>query len=721
MGYIGSGYIGESKIGEADPVAPPPGGFLVDWETGDDSQLDYSTGGLSIVTDQAYDGTHSLVFGGADRYGYKSFDATNDKRIKFRLYISGTATFPSDYDAVPILAISVGEDIYATRYGFWLRRFSSDYINTFRILKSDFSVYEEGSDGLVYNEWMDCELAVVSHDGNGYVELVVNSTTVLSATGLSNPDESFISCFIGNMGSVGFEGGGVYIDAITDDLGGGPANYTLTAETVSMPITGYNTGIIAARLLTANTASLTLTGYAAGLNAGRRLIADTSAITLTGYNTGLRASRLLTAASASLSITGYNTGLIAARLLTAAAGTLTITGYDSGLLRGFTLFAETDVLTLTGYDAGLIAARILSAETSSLPITDYDADILSARLLTADTDILTITGYDAELIYGMLTGYSVSLSNGVFTDAYNFEFDVDINSSSLTLAAYQVVIGFDQSVTNNGTLSMEYIADSSEFTSIPPTAAVAVVNADGPDELAFGSGVGSESITTQKRIGRFRVTNTDPFIVQNPLLAFNFEGLASTILLNSSFEDITDSDNFDNTLLFDFIYGIEEGSLPVTGYDAALLYGRLLICETETFTLTGYDVQFLIGIVYYFVCETGSLTINGHDATLLVDRLLSAEHTGLTIAGYDVEFLLGILTHYILECDPAYLTLNTFPVRFLNYDLKSVSQSTLSAVLTGNNPLIDIYFDEKAGRLANNNPLTSVNQDKRKGIVEVLK
>ena len=142
----------------------------------------------------------------------------------------------------------------------------------------------------------------------------------------------------------------------------------------------------------------------------------------------------------------------------------------------------------------------------------------------------------------------VSIENIVKTDDRTYEFDVFIEGDNFELTSYQGALGFNESIVNGGTLTFQYLTGTCEINN-PPAFGLGVNSTDGPMELTFGSGPGSDFITDKKRLGKFRLSNTNDFTTEDIDISWNFTGFINTIFTGEGFNDIT------NTLLFTIIVG----------------------------------------------------------------------------------------------------------------------------------------------------------------------
>ena len=139
--------------------------------------------------------------------------------------------------------------------------------------------------------------------------------------------------------------------------------------------------------------------------------------------------------------------------------------------------------------------------------------------------------------------YSMSLENGSFIDGKNLEFDIFLSTpDDVELVTYQCILTFNSAIKNGGSLTFNYIDQSSEITNTPM--GVTACNSDGNEELSIGANVGSDMISNENvKIGRFRLTNTVDFAQTNLDLTWDFNGLNYTALFTTAFSEFTNQAN----------------------------------------------------------------------------------------------------------------------------------------------------------------------------------
>jgi len=149
--------------------------------------------------------------------------------------------------------------------------------------------------------------------------------------------------------------------------------------------------------------------------------------------------------------------------------------------------------------------------------------------------------------------YFMELTNPIQINSKTLEFDIKIESTDtdFTLSSYQCSFSFDLNVSQNDSICLNYIENTSELENFPINI-VGYDTTDGMNELIFVSGIGNDLITVEeKSIGKFSICATVDFSLEDLNLMWNFSGSANTILTGTNFYDITEPANhinFDNSI-----------------------------------------------------------------------------------------------------------------------------------------------------------------------------
>ncbi len=136
--------------------------------------------------------------------------------------------------------------------------------------------------------------------------------------------------------------------------------------------------------------------------------------------------------------------------------------------------------------------------------------------------------------------YQITVTNSSLVNFKTFEFDVLIQGTEeqFELTAYQCALFVWERLKESDTLSFTYIEGTSDLT-ILPQAAFSVDKSGDLPVIAFASLPGSEIINgEQKKLGRFRITNSKGF-KSEPILEWSFKDQLKTIITGKSFRDIT--------------------------------------------------------------------------------------------------------------------------------------------------------------------------------------
>ncbi|MGV8151337.1 MAG: Ig-like domain-containing protein [Candidatus Woesearchaeota archaeon] len=183
-----------------------------------------------------------------------------------------------------------------------------------------------------------------------------------------------------------------------------------------------------------------------------------------------------------------------------------------------------------------------NAAAGSYRLTARAVDNTGSATVSSPVDVV-VYAPSSPVVNG--DSYNVYIPSVDFVNNNVLEFDVFITSNNLSnLFAYQFALGFNQSIRGAGTLTFEYVAGSSQFTSIPPSVAIGVQTGDGVQELSFASSVGNEVLSSSpKKIGRFRLTNTANFASFNHGISFNFAGSVNTIIMSGIIPNTYDATN----------------------------------------------------------------------------------------------------------------------------------------------------------------------------------
>ena len=146
--------------------------------------------------------------------------------------------------------------------------------------------------------------------------------------------------------------------------------------------------------------------------------------------------------------------------------------------------------------------------------------------------------------------YQMSLQNDTMIEKNQYEFDVFIksNSGKLNLTSYQIVLTFNEAVSNGGNLTFEYISGSSQLSNVPNIKVGIIEDIGNQMNLAAGSSHGNDTISiSQIKIGTFKLTNSIPFANFSADIGWGFNGYIKTeININDTNE--TNPSNYFNLL-----------------------------------------------------------------------------------------------------------------------------------------------------------------------------
>ena len=137
--------------------------------------------------------------------------------------------------------------------------------------------------------------------------------------------------------------------------------------------------------------------------------------------------------------------------------------------------------------------------------------------------------------------YNMNITNPAMISEDIIEFDVLIKSinNNFCLTSYQCSFLFNAEIILGGSLIFTYIEGSSQLKNLP-NFGVGINSLDGEPKLTFASTADADTITEeQKLVGKFRLQSTTPFLITDPQIIWNFDGIVSTILTGESFQNIT--------------------------------------------------------------------------------------------------------------------------------------------------------------------------------------
>jgi hypothetical protein len=144
--------------------------------------------------------------------------------------------------------------------------------------------------------------------------------------------------------------------------------------------------------------------------------------------------------------------------------------------------------------------------------------------------------------------YSMTLQNDALVAgnmAYEFDVYIASTSGTINLTSYQVFFTYNTAIAGSGTLSFSYVGGTALTN--PPNLGVGIYSDNGSN-LGAASNAGTDNITTTPvKVGRFRITNTVVFPIEQANVAWDFlGGLATVVNLNNA--DATLAGNHHSTL-----------------------------------------------------------------------------------------------------------------------------------------------------------------------------
>lgn len=141
--------------------------------------------------------------------------------------------------------------------------------------------------------------------------------------------------------------------------------------------------------------------------------------------------------------------------------------------------------------------------------------------------------------------YIMKIENCSKINNTTIEFEVSILSTEdpFLLTSYQCVFTFNDEIINGGNLSFHYLSNSSQLSN-QPSYGIGINNSDNQIELTFASLAGNDTISVSSRkIGRFRLSNSESFSGNGFSIYWNFSGNINTIITGENFINITNPFN----------------------------------------------------------------------------------------------------------------------------------------------------------------------------------
>jgi hypothetical protein len=206
----------------------------------------------------------------------------------------------------------------------------------------------------------------------------------------------------------------IYADNDADpDGGGGPTNYTLTADGGSYAVTGAAANLLEGKRLALDSGSYSVIGNAANFNKGRRIILDPGTFVISGQAANFLLGRRLIADPGTYAVTGAAANLLEGKRLVADLGVYAVTGQAANFLRGIRMVADPGTYSITGNPITFLKGRTLLADGGTYTLTGFAAQFPRAWRLTAETGVYAVVGQDANLLTG--ANLVMTADPGVFT------------------------------------------------------------------------------------------------------------------------------------------------------------------------------------------------------------------------------------------------------------------------------------------------------------------
>ncbi|MEO8399982.1 MAG: hypothetical protein ABI550_09250, partial [Ignavibacteriaceae bacterium] len=161
--------------------------------------------------------------------------------------------------------------------------------------------------------------------------------------------------------------------------------------------------------------------------------------------------------------------------------------------------------------------------------------------------IFTILAF-AFSAFAAQPSYEMKIDNPALINEKTVEFDITIQSKdqNFLLTSYQCVLEVNSNLSADTSIKFEYINSTSDLSN-PPSYGIGFGMMDGAPKIHFASFPGNDTITNKIiKIGRFRVTDDNPFQIDSLKIQWDFESLNKTILTGDNFEEITNPSDHSN-------------------------------------------------------------------------------------------------------------------------------------------------------------------------------
>jgi len=179
--------------------------------------------------------------------------------------------------------------------------------------------------------------------------------------------------------------------------------------------------------------------------------------------------------------------------------------------------------------SGQIQPKQIEVRVNPEQETIYNTQVTLTAQKSA-TNLILNTPRDMANENSSPVNFVAELLNGEFTDEQTFEFDVFINglSGNVIITEYQVALDFNHGIASNlSDLTFSYINGSSQLNN-KPSHAIRITA--GRLTFAVSAPLADTVSASNKRIGRFRLLSSEPFLILNPLIEWSFDFPINTII-----------------------------------------------------------------------------------------------------------------------------------------------------------------------------------------------
>jgi hypothetical protein len=161
--------------------------------------------------------------------------------------------------------------------------------------------------------------------------------------------------------------------------------------------------------------------------------------------------------------------------------------------------------------------------------------------------------------------YLFEINNAEKINDKVIEFDIVISApiDTFILDSYQTSLQYSKEFLNSGEITFSYLNGSAQIKN-PPMYGIGKSTEDEIEKLTFASNPsGNDTITNSyKKIGRFRIENSNSFLNVPFNITWCFDGKINTIITSTNSTNVTEPGNHKDLEIANLLTGIHESELP---------------------------------------------------------------------------------------------------------------------------------------------------------------